>query len=243
MRLQKFLAEAGVGSRRKCEDLIRQGRVTVDGAVAVIGMQIDPARQKVAVDGKPVEAEPKEYWLLNKPAGVISAVRDPRGRPTVVDLVPSKVRLFPVGRLDLNSTGLILLTNDGELASLLLHPRYHVPKEYQVTVQGTLSSDALDQLRAGVELEEGRTAPAKIVVLGTKSDRRGMTLTDLQITLHEGRKRQIRRMMQCVGARVVSLHRTRIDGLTDKGLAPGQYRPLTSEEVESLRRAALGRRV
>ncbi len=137
-RLQKFLAEAGLGSRRYCEELIRSGRVMLDGRVAELGASIDPDAQEVLVDGSLVVREQKEYWLLNKPAGVLSAVSDTRGRPTVVESVPAQVRIFPVGRLDLNSTGLLILTNDGELAARLLHPRYHVEKEYLVTVRGVV---------------------------------------------------------------------------------------------------------
>ena len=160
MRLQKALAEAGFASRRASEDLIRAGRVTIDGVTAQLGASVDPETQLVAVDGRPVTAEVKEYWLLNKPAGVLSAATDARGRRTVVDCVPSRARVFPVGRLDLDSTGLLLLTNDGDLAGRLLHPRFHVEKEYQVRVRGVVGKEALEALRRGVLLEDGPTAPA-----------------------------------------------------------------------------------
>lgn len=286
VRLQKFLAEAGLGSRRGCEDLIRAGRVTVDGRVAALGDSVDPATATVLLDGRPVAREGKEYWLLNKPAGVLSAAVDTRGRRTVTDCVPARGRVFPVGRLDLNSTGLLVLTNDGELAARLLHPRYHVEKEYLVTVRGTVAEAALGRLRHGLTLEDGPTAPAQVEIVssdragalgrnaaaaksaprtsapsargaarGAPSARsapapgaaaavkspatRGPTTT-LRVVIHEGRKRQVRRMMEAVGHRVVALHRTRFDGLTDAGLALGQARPLSPGEVERLRRAAFG---
>lgn len=258
VRLQKFLAEAGLGSRRGCEDLIRAGRVTVDGRVAALGDSVDPATVTILLDGQPVAREGKEYWLLNKPAGVLSAVVDTRGRRTVTDCVPARGRVFPVGRLDLNSTGLLVLTNDGELAARLLHPRYHVEKEYLVTVRGTVAAAALGRLRRGLTLEDGPTAPAQVEVVsldeagvsrrstgsakgasGESPATRGSTTT-LRVVIHEGRKRQVRRMMEAVGHRVVALHRTRFDGLTDAGLALGMARPLSPGEVERLRRTALG---
>jgi len=238
IRLQKFLAEAGLGSRRGCEDLIRAGRVTIDGRVAVLGESVDPGVQTVTVDGRQVKRELKEYWLLNKPAGVLSAAGDARGRRTVTDCVPARARVFPVGRLDLDSTGLLLLTNDGELAPRLLHPRYHVDKEYLVTVRGTVTEAAVGRLRRGLLLEDGQTAPAQVDVL-TKSRAAGSgATTTLRLTIHEGRKRQVRRMMEAIGHPVVALHRARFDGLTDAGLAVGQARPLSPEEVERLRRTA-----
>ena len=239
MRLQKFLAEAGLGSRRSCEDLIRSGRVTIDGRPAELGVSVDAATQAVAIDGRRVQKESKEYWLLNKPAGVLSAAFDPRGRPTVVDCVPAHVRVFPVGRLDLHSTGLLLLTNDGELAARLLHPRYHVEKEYVVTVRGLVTEAALGRLRRGVMLEDGQTQLARIEMIDSgRSSTRGLSST-VRVTIHEGRKRQVRRMLETVGHRVVALHRSRFAGLTDAGLAPGQARLLSTPEVEQLRRTAL----
>lgn len=237
LRLQKYLAEAGVGSRRGCEDLIREGRVIVDGQVATIGSSVEPGSQSILVDGRSVACESKEYWLLNKPAGVLSAAVDARGRPTVVDCVPAAVRVFPVGRLDLESTGLLLLTNDGELTARLLHPRYHVEKEYLVVVRGAVGTEELRPLRGGMLLEDGVTAPAVVEVL--KTDRQaGKTSTTLRITLHEGRKRQVRRMLEAVGHRVLTLNRTRFAGLTDSALPLGHARPLSPQEVRSLRNAA-----
>ncbi|MFH0915028.1 MAG: pseudouridine synthase [bacterium] len=236
-RLQKFLAEAGLGSRRRCEDLIRSGRVAIDGRPAHLGASVDSDTQRVELDGHQVVRETKEYWLLNKPAGILSATVDPRGRSTVVDCVPAQVRVFPVGRLDLNSTGLLVLTNDGELTARLLHPRYHVEKEYLVTVRGVVDGAALALLRRGIALDDGQTAPATVKVVGSDRSPRGTILSTLRVIIHEGRKRQVRRMLEAVGHRVVALHRSRFDGLTDAGLAPGQVRPLSAAEVERLRRA------
>jgi 23S rRNA pseudouridine2605 synthase len=237
VRLQKALAEAGLGSRRACERLIAEGRVTVDGAVAALGTVVDPVRQVICVDGRPLSFEPKEYWLLNKPKGVLSTARDERGRRTVVDLVPSRVRLYPVGRLDRDTTGVLLLTNDGELTARLLHPRHHVPKEYLVTVAGQVTAADQARLEQGVVLEEGPTAPAAVRMV--RQDRRGgRATTVLSLVLHEGRKRQVRRMMEALGYPVLSLHRTCFAGLSDAGLGPGEARQLSGEEVESLRRAA-----
>lgn len=241
VRLQRLLAAAGLGSRRRCEELILEGRVTVDGVTAMLGDSVVPHRQVVAVDGRRVEAEEKEYWLLNKPRGVLSAAVDLRGRPTVVDSVPARGRVFPVGRLDLDSTGLLVLTNDGELAARLLHPRYHVEKEYVVEVRGRLSDAALRHLRAGVELEEGITAPARVEVLEGPRPGAEQPVTRLKVVVYEGRKRQVRRMLAAVGHKVISLHRRRFDGLTDAGLPIGEARPLSQEEVERLRHTALGR--
>jgi 23S rRNA pseudouridine2605 synthase len=244
-RLQKYLAEAGVGSRRHCEDLIRAGRVTVDGTVAQLGCSVDPEAQEVALDGALIGMETKEYWLLNKPRGVVSTASDPQGRPTVVESVPSRGRVFPVGRLDLNTTGVLILTNDGELTARLLHPSHHVEKEYLVTVRGIVSQEAAMLLRRGVELDDGLTAPARVDILETRPPRpvpagappRTPTTT-LRVVLHEGRKRQVRRMMESVGHVVVALHRRRFDGLTDAGLPLGQARLLSAAEIEQLKRTA-----
>lgn len=241
MRLQKALAEAGFASRRASEELIKAGRVTVDGVVAELGASADADTQVIAVDGRPIAAQGKEYWLLNKPAGVLSAVTDTRGRGTVTDLVPTRARIYPVGRLDLDSTGVMLLTNDGDLAGRLLHPRHHVEKEYQVRVRGVPTKGALGVLRGGVLLEDGMTAPARVEVVETTrpAGSRGPQ-TILKVVIHEGRKRQVRRMMEAVGHRVESLHRSRFAGLTDAGLQPGQARRLSAQEVEGLRRQAGG---
>jgi 23S rRNA pseudouridine2605 synthase len=230
MRLAKFLAHAGVASRRAAEQLIADGKVTVGGEVVTNpATDVDDA-SGVAVDGKAVAAEPREVHALNKPPGVVSTARDTHGRPTVVGLVRSRRRLYPVGRLDADSTGLILLTNDGELADLLTHPRYGVDKVYRARVQPQrVSPRALKQLREGVTLEDGRTAPAKV---------RQVAPGLLEITLREGRKRQVRRMCEAVGHRVVELERVAFGPLGLRGLALGKSRRLKDAEVERLRRAA-----
>ena len=234
VRLQKFLAEAGLGSRRGCEELIAAGRVSVDGLTATLGMSVDPAEVTVAVDGQVVGSQAKEYWLLNKPRGVLSAVTDSRGRPTVTDRVPTKTRVFPVGRLDLNSTGLLLLTNDGELTERLLHPRYHVDKEYLVQVRGHVAEGDLQRLRDGVELDGSLTSPAKVTVIERPSSANKSMMT-IAVIIHEGRKRQVRMMFDAVGYRVVTLHRSRFATLSDEGLPVGQARRLSAEEVAQLR--------
>ena len=227
MRLAKFLAHAGVASRRAAEAIVADGRVTVDGEVVT-----DPARdvddtRRVEVDGRRVESEPREVHALNKPAGVVSTARDTHGRPTVVGLVRSRRRLYPVGRLDAETTGLILLTNDGELADRLTHPRYGVKKVYRARVQPVrLSPRALRALKEGVELDDGRTAPAQ-----ARQPATGI----VEITIREGKKRQVRRMLEAVGHRVVELERVAFGPLGLRGLEPGKSRRLTKAEVERLR--------
>ncbi len=229
MRLAKFLAHAGVASRRAAEAIVADARVTVDGEVVT-----DPARdvdetRRVEVDGRRVEAEPREVHALNKPAGVVSTARDTHGRPTVVGMVRSPRRLYPVGRLDAETTGLILLTNDGELADRLTHPRYGVKKVYRARIRpGRLAPRALDALREGVELEDGRTAPAQV---------RQPATGVVELTIREGKKRQVRRMLETVGHRVVELERVAFGPLGLRGLEPGKSRRLTKGEVERLRRA------
>jgi 23S rRNA pseudouridine2605 synthase len=226
-RLQKVLAALGWGSRRACEELIAAGRVTVNGAPAVLGRRVDPERDLIEVDGAPVGARPGlVHYLLNKPAGVVSTAKDPQGRRTVVDLVPAEPRVFPVGRLDADTEGLLLLTNDGELANRVAHPRHGVAKEYLTTVSGgAVSPAAIRRLREGVELEDGPTAPAKV-----SQPEPGV----LRITIHEGRNRQVRRMCEAVGHPVTRLVRTRIGPLRDHRLAPGTWRLLTQDEVRQL---------
>jgi 23S rRNA pseudouridine2605 synthase len=230
LRLAKYLAHAGVSSRRAAERLIAAGRVTVDGEPVT-----DPAHgvgeaSEVAVDGEPVAPEPREVWVLNKPGGVVSTAQDTHGRPTVTDLVPSERRLYPVGRLDAATTGLILLTNDGELAERLTHPRHEVPRIYRAEVDGgEVPESALRRLRDGVELEDGRTAPAEV-----GQPRPGV----LFLTLREGRKRQVRRMCEAVGHPVRSLERVAFGPLHLEGLEPGEARRLSDPEVAVLRTAA-----
>lgn len=231
-RLQKVLAAAGIGSRRACEDLIRDARVTVDGEPAALGSSVDPDRQVVEVDGRPITREPQEYWLLNKPTGVVSTVTDTHGRPTVRALIPSGARLFPVGRLDQDSTGVLILTNDGELANRLMHPRHGVEKEYLVRAQGRVEETEIRALREGVRLEEGRTSPAVVEVVSASE-----VETLLRVVLHQGWKRQVRRMLETVGHPVLSLHRSREAGVDDAGLNPGEARRLTEAEVSDVRRS------
>jgi 23S rRNA pseudouridine2605 synthase len=232
MRLAKYLAHAGVASRRAAEDLIRAGRVTVDGeVVGDLGRQL-AGGEEVRVGGELVGGrEERAVWLVNKPAGVVSTARDTHGRPTVVSLVPDAgARLYPVGRLDVDTTGLIVVTNDGELANRLMHPRYVVPRTYEATVRGgPVGEGALRALRAGVRLEDGVTAPASVRALGP--DR-------LELVMHEGRKRQVRRMCEAVGHPVVALRRVAFGPLRLGSLPEGEARRLEAAEVEALRTAA-----
>lgn len=229
-RLQKVLARAGLASRRVAEELIEAGRVTVNGEVAALGRRVDVDHDRVAVDGTPVAVRPGlVYYLLNKPLGVVSTAADPEGRPTVVDLVPAEPRVYPVGRLDVATEGLLLLTNDGELTHRLTHPRYGVDKEYLAQVAGHPSPAAVRRLREGVELDDGRTAPARVALVAPDT---------LRIVIHEGRNRQVRRMCDAVGHPVRRLVRTRIGSLADRRLAPGEWRSLTAAEVRSLSEAA-----
>jgi 23S rRNA pseudouridine2605 synthase len=230
-RLQKVLARAGQGSRRACEELIAAGRVTVNGAVAALGARVDVTTARIEVDGILLPVAPDlVYYVLNKPAGVITTAADPQGRPTVMELVPDEPRVFAVGRLDQDSEGLLILTNDGALAQLLTHPSNGVDKEYLTEVEGgTPAPGALRQLRRGVELSDGITAPAEVGVLGP-----GV----LRIVIHEGRNRQVRRMCEAVGHPVRRLVRTRIGPLRDTALAPGRWRVLNGAEVRALAAAA-----
>lgn len=229
MRLAKYLAHSGVASRRAAEKLIANGRVTVGGETVT-----DPARDVdegsgVAVDGGPVQPESREVYVLNKPPGVMSTAKDPGGHRTVVELIPSSKRLYPVGRLDAHSTGLILLTNDGDLANRLMHPRYGVQKTYRAEVRPSPVSEAsLRALREGVQLDDGPTAPAKV---------RRLAPARFEITIGEGRNRQIRRMCEAIGHRVTSLERTAFGPLRLLGLEQGAHRRLTDAEVERLRKA------
>ena len=233
-RLQKVLAAVGWGSRRVCEDLIADGRVTVNGEVAVLGRRVDVEHDLVEVDGSPIGVKPGlVYYVLNKPVGVVTTASDPQGRRTVVQLVPSEPRVYPVGRLDVATEGLLLLTNDGDLAHRLAHPSHGVEKEYLAEVQGTITNGDLRRLRDGIELEDGPTAPAKV-----SQPSPGL----LRITIHEGRNRQVRRMCEAVGHPVERLVRVRIGPLRDAKLAPGEWRELERREVNSLIEAVSGDR-
>jgi 23S rRNA pseudouridine2605 synthase len=227
MRLNAFLARAGVASRRRADELIKAGRVTVNSAAGQLNTVVG-AHDRVAVDGKEVAWQPLAYVLLHKPAGVVTTARDPQGRPTVVGLVPIEPRVVPVGRLDADTTGALLLTNDGPLAHRLAHPRYGVEKTYVAEVEGDPDESALAALRDGVELDDGRTAPAHA---------RRLAAGRVELVLHEGRKHQVKRMLAAVGHPAKRLHRSAYAGISADDLDPGGYRELTAREVEQLRTA------
>ncbi len=226
MRLNAWLARAGVASRRGADELIKAGRVTVNGEQGQLNTFVE-SRDRVELDGRPLARQELAYVLLNKPPGVVTTARDPQGRPTVVGLVGHPLRIVPVGRLDADTTGALLLTNDGELAHRLAHPRYEVDKVYIAEVEGDPSRETLAALESGVELEDGRTAPARARRLGHGR---------VELVLHEGRTHQVKRMLAAVGHPVRRLHRSRYGPLTVDGLASGQWRPLTRAEVDGLRR-------
>ena len=225
MRLNAYLARAGVASRRGADELIKAGRVTVNGEPGELKTFVG-ANDVVSLDGERLQPQELAYVLLHKPAGVVTTARDPQGRRTVVDLVDHPVRVVPVGRLDADTTGALLLTNDGDLAHRLAHPRYEVDKVYEVEVEGELDDAALARLRDGIDLDDGRTAPAQARHLGP---------TTLELAVHEGRKHQVKRMLAAVGHPVTRLHRSRYAGLDLEGLEPGAWRELESSEVELLR--------
>ncbi len=230
IRLQKVLASTGWGSRRVCEELIAEERVTVNGEVAILGRRVDPDNDLVEVDGAPIGVRPGlVYYLLNKPAGVVTTSKDTHGRPTVIELVPDEPRVFAVGRLDADTEGLLLLTNDGDLANRIAHPSHGVDKEYLAEVDGgALTPGHLRQLRDGIELDDGMTAPARV-----SQPEPGL----LRLTIHEGRNRQVRRMCEAVGHPVTRLVRTRVGPLIDRSLAPGAWRELSAVERRSLTEA------
>lgn len=230
-RLQKFLAGAGIASRRKAEELIAEGRVKVNGKIILEnGVKVDPATDHVEVDDKEITEEEKVYLLLYKPVGFLSTVRDDFERPTVMDLVKDiNARLFPVGRLDYQTEGLLLMTNDGDFAYRLTHPKHEKEKVYQATVNGEVSEADMDKLRNGVELEDGMTAPAKCQYLLRENG-----LTTVSITIHQGKNRQIRRMFDQIGYKVLKLKRTAIDFLALDELKPGEYRLLTTAEIDQI---------
>jgi pseudouridine synthase len=233
VRIQKILSAAGLASRRGAEEFIRAGRVTVNGRTAHLGESADPETDEVAFDGESVRSGRPRYWMLHKPKGVVTTVADPHGRRTVVDLLPDGLgRLYPVGRLDSDSTGLVLLTNDGALTQRLLHPSYRSEKEYRVTVRGEFGKSQEAKVLRGIHLEDGRTAPAQVREFRFDPERGQSTLV---LTLHEGRKRQIRRMMLALGCPVKKLVRIRIGPLWMGRLAPGLSRPLRADEVRSLK--------
>jgi 23S rRNA pseudouridine2605 synthase len=226
MRLNAYLARAGVASRRRSDELIKAGRVTVNGEPGQLNTLVQ-RHDRVELDGEPVGLQPLAYVLLHKPAGAVTTASDPQGRPTVVELVDHPARVVPVGRLDYGTTGALLLTNDGELAHRLAHPRYEVEKVYEAEVEHDPSEESLERLRAGIELDDGPTSPAQARRLGPGR---------VEVAIHEGRKHQVRRMLEAVGHPVKRLHRSRYAGLTLEGLEPGQWRELEPSEVQRLRR-------
>jgi 23S rRNA pseudouridine2605 synthase len=229
-RVQKVLAAAGVGSRRASEQLIAEGRVAVDGEVVGLGAKADPLTQVITVDGERVATNPDlVYLLLNKPAGVVTTVTDPQGRATVMDLIPPNPRVYPVGRLDRDTEGLLLLTNDGELANRLSHPRYEIEKTYVAQIRGPLKRQAVRALLDGVELEDGQARARSVRELGSSGDK---TLVELVIA--EGRKREVRRMLAAVGIPLERLARVRLGPLSLGELGPGKFRPLTGAEIRAL---------
>lgn len=228
--MQKILAQAGVGSRRACEELIADGRVSVNGKRTTLGDRAVAEADRIELDGVVVPVAPGlRYLLLNKPAGVVTTVSDPDGRPTVMDLIPKEDRLFPVGRLDVETEGLVVLTNDGALANLLTHPSHGIEKVYLAEVTGRLEKSAVAKLARGVELDDGVTAPAAVRVLGKIEGRK-----IFEIRIHEGRNRQVRRMLESVGGKVVRLARIGIGDITDRSLKPGKWRLLKPAEIRSL---------
>jgi 23S rRNA pseudouridine2605 synthase len=229
VRLNAYLARAGIASRRKADELIKAGRVLVNGEPGQLNTFVEP-RDVVELDGQRLAPQRLAYVLLHKPVGVVTTVRDPQGRPTVVELVEHESRVVPVGRLDADTTGVLLLTNDGDLAHRLAHPRYEVEKVYDAEVEGEPSDEALLALADGIELEDGRTAPARA---------RRLAPSRLELTLHEGRKHQVKRMFEAVGHPVRRLHRSRYAGLTLEGLEPGEWRELSADEIDALRQAIL----
>jgi len=235
-RLQKVLAHAGIDSRRKCEDIILEGRVTVDGkTVTELGTKVDSKRQDIKVDGQPIRTEQHVYFLFNKPRDVLSTNGASAGRLRIVDFFRGRhERLFPVGRLDVDSEGLIVVTNDGEFANRLTHPRYEVPKTYRATVKGRITEKAVAKLRSGIFLSEGKTARAHATVV-----RRTTNESVVDITIREGRNRQVRRMLANQGFPITRLQRIAIGDLKDSRLSPGEWRPLTEGELKTLVSTAL----
>ncbi len=240
IRLQKVIADSGLASRRKAEEMIRTGRVTVNGQVVIeLGTKVDPVQDHVKVDGRHIKPVPPQvFLLLNKPPGVLSSLHDPEGRTTIKDLIKNiRMRLFPVGRLDYDSEGLVLLTNHGELAQSLLHPRYHVPKTYLIKVKGILTDEEVALLEQGVKLRDGKTGPATV-----KKIRKAAANSWLEVTIHEGRKHQVKRMLEAVGHTVIRLTRVRFGPLALGRLRSGGFRYATDREANALRDILKGRK-
>ncbi|MEO3945237.1 pseudouridine synthase [Gorillibacterium sp. CAU 1737] len=237
-RLQKVLAQAGIASRRKSEEMISSGRVQVNGTVVKeLGVKVDPAADEILVDGKPIKNEQTLYLLLHKPKGVITSAKDTKGRKVVADYLPGiKERVYPVGRLDYDTEGLLILTNDGEFAYVMTHPRYHVPRTYRATVKGTPHGKVLEQLAKGVKLDDGMTSPAIVDYHDVNPEKNE---TVISITIYEGRNRQVRRMFEAVKYPVIRLKRVQFGPLHLGALPRGKFRHLTPGEVEELRKAAM----
>ncbi len=239
-RLQKILSDYGIASRRHAEELIKEGRVTVNGQIAVIGQKADPEKDYIKVDGKLlVKPEPKVYYAFYKPRKVITSLLDPQGRPTVKDFIRGiKFRVYPVGRLDFDSEGLLFLTNDGEFAYKVMHPSSKIDKTYMVKVDGIVEKETIERLRKGIKIDGKLAVPVSVHLVKTLKAN-----SWIRITLHEGRKRQIRKMLERVGHSVIKLIRIAIDGVRLGEIKPGQFRPLTKEELEELRKKLIIRRV
>lgn len=237
-RLQKILAQAGVASRRKCEELILSGKVEVNGEIVTeLGTKADPDNDIIKVSGKPIKSESKVYLMFNKPKGVITSASDPAGRKIVTDYLKGiKERVYPVGRLDYDTEGLLLLTNDGEFANLLTHPKHHVPKTYLATVKGIPHGTALDKLKAGIKLEDGMTAPAEVEYKDIDEEKKESVIS---ITIHEGRNRQVRRMFEAVSHPVIRLKRISFGDILLQNLKRGMYRHLTKDEINHLKQIAM----
>ncbi|MWV44756.1 pseudouridine synthase [Paenibacillus sp. HJL G12] len=236
-RLQKILAQAGIASRRKCEELILAGKVEVNGeTVTALGTKADPETDIITVQGKPIRNEKKIYIMMNKPKGVITSASDPAGRKIVTDYIKGiKERIYPVGRLDYDTEGLLLLTNDGEFANMLTHPKHHVPKTYLATVEGIPHGSELDKLRAGIKLDDGMTYPAEVEYKDIDTEKNEAVIT---ITIHEGRNRQVRRMFEAISHKVIRLKRISFGDLLLQNLKRGLYRHLSADEVEALKNMA-----
>jgi 23S rRNA pseudouridine2605 synthase len=232
-RIQKIIAQMGIASRRKAEEIIAEGRVTVNGKIALIGEKADPSKDHIKVDGKLlIRREPKVYLMFNKPKNVVTSLADPQGRPTIKDYLKGiRYRVFPVGRLDFDSEGLLFLTNDGDFTNAVLHPSRKIPKTYMVKVKGIIDDNKINKLRQGVRLEDGRTLPAKV-----KFARQSENNSWIEIAITEGKKRQVRRMVEAVGHPALKLRRVSINGIRLSGLKIGELRPLTERELRELKK-------
>lgn len=235
MRLQKFLADAGVASRRKSEELILQGKVKVNGSVVTeLGIKVEPGQDVVEFNGKrvePITAEDNVYILLNKPIGYVTTAKDQFNRDSVLDLVKTNKRLVPVGRLDMYTSGALILTNDGDFVYRVTHPKHEIDKTYTVTIKGIVKNEEVEQLRKGVEIEDYITKPAKVKILKTDLEK---DISRLEITIHEGKNRQVRKMCETIGHKVLALHRSKIAGIAVKNIPLGKWRYLTKEEVRKI---------